>query len=477
LSSPFRSAAAALGAGALVAGCASFAGLEHRAAPASPADLQAQTSLGGAPLAPASWPAADWWKRFGDAQLDALIDEGLRASPGIRLAQARVDRAAGLAQASGAALGPSATGSLDSTRQRFSENGIFPRPIAGGTFTTTQLGLNFAYDLDFWGKNRAAYDAALGRGKAAEADGFAARLVLASAVAAVYVNLARAFDQLDLARRTLAEREAIHKLTAQRVRAGFDSRLELKQVETSIPAARVRIAQLEEEIALARHQLAALLGAGPDRGLAIERPRLQAERVAIPSVLPADLLGRRPDVVASRWRAQAAARDIASAKAEFYPNVNLAALVGVQSIYFSKLLSAGSAVPSLGVALRLPLFDAGRLRGELAARNADYDLAVEQYNQTLVDALREVVDQLASLRSVEAQRGELETALAAAEEAYSLAATRYDAGLGTLLQVIAAEMPVLEQRVAGAELQARALSLSINLARALGGGFEEAAAR
>jgi NodT family efflux transporter outer membrane factor (OMF) lipoprotein len=256
------------------------------------------------------------------------------------------------------------------------------------------------------------------------------------------------------------------------VRAGLDSRLELKQVETSIPAARARVAQVEEEIALARNQIAALLGKGPDRGLALERPTLRMAGVALPSRVPADLLGRRPDVVASRLRAEAASRQVAAQKAEFYPDVNLSALVGLQSVTLSHLLDPASAIPSIGAAVRLPIFDGGRLRGALAQRNAEYDAAVEQYNQTLADALREVVDQLTSLRSVNAQRTEVESALASAEEAYALAVTRYKAGLGSLLQVLTAEMAVLEQRNLRADLQSRELALSIDLMRALGGGYE-----
>ena len=243
-------------------------------------------------------------------------------------------------------------------------------------------------------------------------------------------------------------------------------------METSVPAARARVAQFEGEIALARNQLAALLGKGPDRGLGITRPALHMAPVALPSRVGADLLGRRPDIVASRWRAEAAARDIDVAKTAFYPDVNLTALIGVQSVTASKLLEAGSGIPSFGAAIRLPIFEAGRLRGALAVRNAEYDAAVEQYNQALSDALREVVDQLASLRSVQAQRGDADAALASAEEAYQLAVTRYRAGLGSLLQVISAETQVIDQRSLRAELQSRELALSINLIRALGGGFD-----
>jgi NodT family efflux transporter outer membrane factor (OMF) lipoprotein len=236
----------------------------------------------------------------------------------------------------------------------------------------------------------------------------------------------------------------------------------------------MRIAQAEEDIALGRNLLAALLGQGPDRGLAITRPRMQSNALALPSAIPSDLLGRRPDVVAQRWRVEAAGRDIDAAKGQFYPSVNLSALVGVQSITFSRLFAAGSDIPTFGPAIRLPLFDGGRLRGNLAARNADYDLALEQYNQTLIDSLREVVDQLASLRSVDAQRAQLDSALASAEQAYSLAMERYRAGIGSYLQVLAAEAPLLEQKSLLSNLRAHELDLSIALIRALGGGFEDA---
>ena len=456
---------------ALLAACADPGGITHRSAMVGASSLEVDKSLSHENME-AAWPELDWWKRFGDPQLDALEEEGLAGSPTIRLARSRVDQALAAAQVAGAVRKPQVNASGDVTRQRFSENAIFPPPIGGSTFTTTEVALNADYELDLWGKNRAAYDAALGRSQPAEADAFTSRLVLSAALAGAYVQLARAYEQLDLAHRALEDREKVQALTNDRVRAGLDSRLELKQVETSIPAARARVAQVEEEIALARNQIAALLGKGPDRGLALERPTLRMAGVALPSRVPADLLGRRPDVVASRLRAEAASRQVAAQKAEFYPDVNLSALVGLQSVTLSHLLDPASAIPSIGAAVRLPIFDGGRLRGALAQRNAEYDAAVEQYNQTLADALREVVDQLTSLRSVNAQRTEVESALASAEEAYALAVTRYKAGLGSLLQVLTAEMAVLEQRNLRADLQSRELALSIDLMRALGGGYE-----
>ena len=461
-----------LAAAFLVAGCASTGGLAPRAKPNDAASLEAGRSLEGAPLSPGVWPAADWWTGFGDPQLNALIDEALAGSPSVGIVRARLDRAAALAVAAGAPLAPQVSAGFDVNRQRFSANGIFPPPIAGAWFTQSQLALAFGYELDFWGENRALYDAALGQVRAAEVDAYAGKLLLSAAIAHAYVQLAHAFDQLDVALAALKQRETIFELTRQRLAAGLDTRVELKEAEASIPATRQRVAQLEEQIALARSELAAFAGKGPDRGLSIERPRLQSAPVALPSKLPADLIGRRPDVVAQRWRVEAARRDIDSAKAQFYPNVNLAALAGAQSVTFSKLLDRGSEIPSIGAAVQLPLFDGGRLRGNLGAKDADYDLAVEQYNQTLLDAMREVVGRLASLRSVDTQSNEAKAGLGAAEEAYGIAVARYRAGLGNYLQVLSAETQVLEQRYLRADLRYRELDLSIDLIRALGGGFE-----
>jgi NodT family efflux transporter outer membrane factor (OMF) lipoprotein len=222
-----------------IAGCASERGITHRSTPVDAAALQVEKSL-GAQSASGEWPALDWWKRFGDPQLDALIDEALAGSPTLRLARARLDQARAQAQIARAPLGPQANAEASVNRQRFSENYIFPPPIGGSSYTTTQLDLNASYDVDFWGRNRAAYEAAVGRARAAQAESFAARLVLSSSVASVYVQLARGYDQLDIARHTLEDRERVQSLTSDRLRAGLDSRLELKQVETSIPAARAR---------------------------------------------------------------------------------------------------------------------------------------------------------------------------------------------------------------------------------------------
>ena len=266
----------------------------------------------------------------------------------------------------------------------------------------------------------------------------------------------------------------LHELTAQRYAAGLDSKVELKQAETALPQSRERIARLEEFIALDKNRLAALVGAGPDRGLDIHRPTAQFVAVGLPAKLPADLIGRRPDVVAQRLRVESAAANIDAAKAAFYPNISLSAFVGFQSIGLDKFIQSGSTIAGVGPALSLPVFEGGRLRANLSAKNADYDIAVDQYNETLVTALQEVADQLASIRALDVRRHESGLALASSQDAYDLAVLRYKEGLGNYLQVLIAETQVLVQKSLAADLDARGLELSVNLIRALGGGYQGA---
>lgn len=456
------------------AGCASMSASGSRSRPRPLQELQLADTVGATPLDANSWPAQDWWTAFGDAQLDRLESEALADNPSLKIVQARVDRAAALADTARASLLPHVGADLSSTRERFSAHDVIPKPYAGSTQTESRLGVDFSYELDFWGQRRAARAAALDRVEAANVDVFAARLVLSTAVAIAYVELARSDDRIEIARKTLEQQQRIYDLTRQRVAAGLDTRVELRHAEAQLPVTRQEIATLEEKSSVTRHQLAALLGQGPDRGIAIERPKLPAAipALALPSQLPADLLGRRPDVAAYRLRVQAAAQDVQVARAQFYPNINLLALVGFQSIGLSQFIDAGSRTAGIGPALRLPIFEGGRLRADLAGSQADYDLAVEQYNSTLTRALRELADQLAAFQSVAIQINEQKLAMEAAREAYDLSLERYDEGVGSYLSVLSAQTQVLGQENLEADLRLRERTNHINLVRALGGGFE-----
>jgi len=456
---------AALVAALALAGCASFSGIEPQAQLSDPATM---TPAGAASTVPAVAP--QWWKAFGDAQLDTLVDQALAGSPTLKVAQARLNRARAVLEVANAATLPQVEGSLDVRRQRYTETGAVPPPLAGSIRDSGTLQLGASWEIDFFGKYAQALEAALGGARASQAEVDAARVLLASQVARGYFQLARVNDQLQVAERSLAQRDEQLGLVRDRVRAGLDTTLELRQSEGALPEARQQIEALKEQAELTRNALAALVGK-PD--LRIEpRSLAQARPVAVPDVLPADLLARRADITAARWRVEAATHDVASAKAQFYPNVNLSAFIGLSSIGLSNLLDSGSLQWGVGPALHLPIFDAGRLRANLRGKAADLDLAVESYNGALLDAVRDAADQVASSRSIVRQQAEQKQAQQAAESAYEIAVQRYRAGLGTYLNVLSAETAVLNQRRLAVDLAGRALDTQVQLMRALGGGFE-----
>jgi NodT family efflux transporter outer membrane factor (OMF) lipoprotein len=253
-------------------------------------------------------------------------------------------------------------------------------------------------------------------------------------------------------------------LAGQRLRAGLDTQVETTQARANVAAAQTELEQVDEQITLARNQLAALLGKGPDRGLTIARPTLLAQATPkLPNNLTIDLIGRRPDLVAARWRVEAASKDIDVAKAQFLPDISLTAFLGLASIAPENLLLGASRQLGIGPALKLPIFEGGKLRANLRGKYANYDAAVASYNQTLTEALHDTADQITTLHSIDSQITIQRTALSEAERAYSLARTQ--------LVVLNAETTVLQQRKLATDLQARRLDAQMALIKALGGGY------
>lgn len=447
-----------------LAGCASSAGIASTARVQAPAGIAADAAVSPA-------LAADWWRAFGDNALDDLVSRALADNPGLKVAQARLARADAAAAGARANAGPQVNGSLDVTRQRFSATSVYPPPLGGSVRTLGTAQLGASWEIDFFGRHRAAIEAAVGSQRAARADADASRVLLASTVARHYVQLARLVAQRDVAQRSLKQRDDVLALIRQRVQGGLDTTVEQRQGEGALPELRQQIEALDEQVTLTRHALAALSAQAPDALDALSPQLARVQGVPMPAAVPADLLGRRADIVAARWRVEAAGSEVQSARAQFYPNVNLTAFVGLASIGLDQLVRSGSQQYGAGPALRLPIFDAGRLRANLSGKAAEADAAVESYNSAVIDAVHDVADQIASIQSVARQQAEQTRAQGATESAYDLSTQRYQAGLGNYLTVLNAEAAVLNQRRLAVDLTARALDSQIALARALGGGY------
>lgn len=424
----------------------------------------------------ADWPADRWWTAYGDPQLDQLIDEALTGSPTLAQAAARVRKAEAVAAQARAAELPTVTGDASVAEMKQSYHlGIPPAFVPQGYNDYGRLALDFAWELDFWGKNRAAVAAAVSEARAVAAEEAEARLILSTGVADAYADLARLYAERDVAERTLEARQESAELVRKRVSDGLDNRGDQRQAESQPLATQADLAALDEQIALTRNRLAALLGAGPDRGLSIARPKAPALKAfGLPAELPAHLLGRRPDVIAARWRAEAATRRIRQAQAAFYPDVNLTGFLGFQSLTLRELFKDGSDIGQIGPAVTLPIFEGGRLRAGLRGAEADRDSAVAAYDSTVTEALRQVADAAASERALAAQLDAARRSLAASEDAYSIARLRYQGGLSTYATLLQVEQQALLRRRVVADLEARAFTLDIALVRALGGGFHPA---
>ena len=417
-----------------------------------------------------------WWTAFGDPQLNRLIDTALQDSPTLATAQLRVQRMealAGLAQATGR---PQGTLGADFTRQRFSANGLYPKPIAGNTWDNDTVQAGVSWSPDLWGQHAAEWASALGQVRAAQADAAAAETGLASQISKAYMALARWVAQREIAERAEQQRHSMQQLISARFAAGLDTQVEQAQSEGNIADAQAQLEVLQEQIALTRNQLAILSGQ-PLQALSTLTPQLQALQLeAMPATLGADLLGRRPDVMASRWRVDAASQDVQVARTQFYPNVNLSAFVGFNALGLGHLFDSSSQQLGVSPAVRLPLFDGGRLQAQLSGRQAERDMAIAQYNSTVLEAVKETTDAIHSAQSLTRQATSQAAALRSAQKNHALAQQRVDAGLSNTLAVLSAETALLSQRRAQIDIQARQLDNRIVLMKALGGGWRDDAA-
>jgi NodT family efflux transporter outer membrane factor (OMF) lipoprotein len=420
-----------------------------------------------------AWPRDDWWKAWNDPALDGLIAEALAGQPTVAMAMARLSQAEAQAELAGAPAYPSLSVGGDLAEQRLSQNYLYrPGTVPKYWRSYPQATANLAWDPDFWGKNRSALAAATSEAEAARADVAQARLVLSASVAASWAELARLFATHDTDAAAVKVRQETVELMRQRHANGLENEIAVKRAESRLAAARGALKADEEQIALQRNAIAHLLGAGPDRGLILPRPHLDLSRApGLPPQLALELLGRRPDVVAARLRVEAGESAIDRAKAAFYPNVNLSALIGFQSLSLTDFAKHGSMFGSVGPALSLPIFDGGTLRGQLHGAWADRDLAVADYDRTLSTALREVADAAVGLKAIGGRLSEAEAANHAAEEAASRMRHRYEGGLATALDALTAEDEMLASRHPVDDLRSRSFALDATLAMALGGGW------
>lgn len=402
-----------------------------------------------------------WWEGYKDAQLTDLVQTALRDSPSLTAAAGRLLKARALEDTQKATLYPTAT-ALGASLQMGGKDPAIDALTLGG--------INFGWELDFWGKNRAGVKAAVSAAEAARADGQQAVLVLSTSLVNAWFELGHMYKDLDVAERNLAIRTDTQSLVAQKVEGGLRPRAELEQARANVANSKGEVAALNERILIQRHLIAALAGQAPAFGEALPRPVLpDTHDFKAPTRIDLELVARRPDVAAARARAEQAVHGTERAKASFYPNVNLMAFAG--KVFLNDLSGSGMDAINAGPVISLPLFEGGKLRANLRGAEADQSVALASYHQSVINAMQEVADTGASQTALSARLSLSNEALAASEEAYRMARLRYEAGLSDYASLLVIEQNLLSQRTANTALQSRALTLEVAMVKALGGSY------
>ena len=423
----------------------------------------------------AHWPTAQWWQAYGDSQLNAWVQLAVQGSPSMAMAAARVRQARAMAGVVESAESLQINGDATLKRHNWPTDQFYgPGELANSTTWDNNAALGFSYALDLWGRESNASEQAVDLAHMSAAQARMAQLELQNNVVRAYIQLSLHYAQRDIVAATLAQQQQILDLAQKRLDGGIGTHFEVSQAQTPLPETHRQLDALDEEIALSRNQLAALAGKGPGEGARLQRPTLSlGTELKLPSSLPAQLLGQRPDVVASRWQVAAQARGIDVAHAGFYPNVDLVGSLGYMATGGGMLefLTGKKLNYSVGPAISLPIFDGGRLRSQLGEASAGYDLAVAKYNQTLVNALKSLSDQLIRRESMDKQQVFATESVAAAQKTYDIAMVAYQRGLTDYLNVLNAQTLLFKQQQVQQQVQAARLSAHAELVTALGGGL------
>ena len=417
------------------------------------------------------WPETQWWRRYQDQQLDSLMDSALASAPTLKVAESRLRNAAGIAEQAGAVrsvqVGVSAAASKDKVSYAYQ---AYMPPHGWNDYGSLTASLSF--NLDFWGRNKAAVAAATSDYAAAQAEMQAAKLLIQTSLVQSWAELARLYLNRDTSQNALEIRNKTVELMRERNQNGLETEGVVRQVQALKASAEAELIAVDEAIQLQKNAIAALLGEGPDRSLTIPRPAITlADSFALPANTGINILGHRPDISAARWRVEAAAKRIHVAKAAYYPDISIAGFIGYQAFGLNNLTRNGNDAGSIGPALYLPIFTGGRLSGQLNSAEASYEESVAVYNDTLTQALHDVADVATRSKALKERLTKTELAYEHARAAYQIADQRYRGGLATYLDVLTNEDNMLNTQRALVNVQSQAFSLDVSLINALGGGF------
>lgn len=465
---PLRAAACAL-ALALTA-CVTLPPDRHAVAERAIAPTLAEVAL-----PPGAWPSTAWWRDYHDSTLDALVTQALASYPSLASARARIEQASAAVSTQRAQSGAQLGLDVSLARQRYSANGLFPEPIGGNTYNDVAVQLKGSYDFDWWGRHRAQTAAALGEANARQAELAQAQQVLAAAVAHSYFDLHFVQARQSSVAQQRASASAIGAERTRRVRAGLARSDEVRAAELDLAKLEQLDAQLDSAAGQLRAALRALVGADAALPAVPAASLMSTPPHTLPARMGMELLARRPDLQAAHWRVEAALGRTDAARAAFYPDFNLNGALGLDAVSLARLLRAGSLTTLIGSAVQLPLFDNGRLDAALSGVRAQRDEAISEYNQAVVNAVRDVAQQAAVLHGFDQELARQGVARASAASQLDAMRQRARAGMADQASVLQATLALQAQDDAALQLRQAQRSAEISLTQALGGGYASAA--
>lgn len=427
------------------------------------------------------WLPKEWWKLFHNEQLNAFVEKALGNNPSLQIAEAKIRRAFFVAKSVSSARLPSVDFELDWNRERLSKNGLAgvgatAFPVVNGlfiplSFNLTQANFNFNYELDWWQKNRNALKAALDEMQSDIWESCLANLVLSVSVAETYYRYQIVHARKEIASAQLENRKKNYTLMEQKVLKGLDTELSLLQARTLMEKVQEVLTELQGTQLVVKYQMQAYLADQfEEEILPIGMDKKKFPRFPLPSSIPIDLLAHRPDIMAQIWRVEAAAKRIHVARANFFPKIDLLGYLGYQTLFFEKLFNWSSIFGLGGVSTHLPIFEGGRLTADLGASEEDYNLAVLNYNDMVINAVKEVLSAVALLENYNQQLQEAEKVRVYTAEFSYLTQERVRHHLDSEINFLNAEYEALNAEDQEIIALGKSLEAALNLVKALGGG-------
>jgi NodT family efflux transporter outer membrane factor (OMF) lipoprotein len=420
------------------------------------------------------WPKENWWEIFNDPVLSGYISRALVNSPTMKQAEAQVEIAKQIAQEKRGILFPDLSFNPQTQWQHLSKNGLFRSlsPAVPPVINDMYVTFDSQWDLDLFGRNKELYYAALDRYRAEEAEKADVRLFLSAAVAKTYFELQANLERLSLLKKTQSKRRMLVDLSTARRKNSLNNEIHLLEPQANLLQLERDLFTVQTEIFLNEHLLRVLMGEGPDSPSPLEVHDFPwKEPIPLPSDLSADLLARRPDLMAQIWRVEAAAKEIGAAKASFYPNINLLAFAGFESLHFHNLFSWSSKTISLSPAIHLPIFTGGRLKAKLREKRAEFQSAVAAYHEQLLSAAKEVVDQLTMLNFLDKQQQIQELTVDNLAQHSELTYQRYRKGISAYMNALEVEERFIFEEMQLIDIELSQRQACVNLVKALGGGY------